>query len=478
MITLLVLTLLAQEEYKISKVERPTYAKYLEKAEKARDIIDGNPRQAVEDLSVVIAEAPSAKIECRLRMEIQTGTYTSPKDYFPYQWRGMARAKLAERAGAAPEKVRLYEQACEDFKESVGKGLGSSQEHLTKAEAALAEARKALDTTPKVDREPAFRRQLQDHIDNRKFRDAKALVNAEKDTFMTDAARKSCLAQVDEAIRTYQREATDAFILRAQDSTAPRDYAAMSDSTFRRAFSLPDRDDLCDTFTPAYNWCVKARSAFQLLQKKEDALPALMDCAVEAVPLSTKDENPWFAHVEGLAWTIASERLNGYVSQAASAPADQRTKLRTDCEKVANTWDAFQKRVEGVAGAKPDFLAKIEKRDCKGIIANFPVDAEGIDKLIAQVDSSAVADSPVKALQDAEAALREAFRKPRLTVESKRRILSYAVVATALRSQLTGRDAARECETLLEEFRTLSVGPIPEVARYGPKVNGVFKALR
>ncbi len=470
---LLVLALLGQAEHRISRTAKATYQDFVKKCDDAARIAESNPADAVKALDECITTTKIDKRECRLKFEIQSGTYGAAVDFFPHHWRGRARVKLAESAGK-DEKIKLLESAIEDLQKSVDAGVKASEAHLETAQKLLEEAKRG---GAAVDPLPAFERGLDDLLGAAKFVDAKKYVETKGD-FLSAEKRAEYAKRIEDKCREQLKWSTDQFLDHVQALSTPNDVMRLSPAGFDRDFRLPAADTLVVT-TPAFAWCVKARDAFAAMRAKKDALEALFDAAVEAVPLDEKGENPWFAAMERLAWAVVEDELRRRTDEAQAASADQRLKLRTEVEGLSKRWTAFQERLRKAAESRADFAATIPRRDPAAYLARFPVDATGLDKIVAALETSVHAEDPAKELAKVEEELRKIDRG-RLTLESRRRVASYRVVAASLRGFLDGKSVdqlASDLRDVSDELRSAG-GPVDDLKRYGQKVLQVFERLR
>jgi hypothetical protein len=113
-------------------------------------------------------------------------------------------------------------------------------------------------------------------------------------------------------------------------------------------------------------------------------------------------------------------------------------------------------------------------------MARFPREAEGIDALSDSLEAAFSADDPERAFLAVEQSLAGHIDEwDRLTLESRRKIVTLQVVASSLRGLLEGKtpDAiAAGLQGWKERIR--EVGITNEANRYGPKVAQVLALLR
>ena len=183
-----------------------------------------------------------------------------------------------------------------------------------------------------------------------------------------------------------------------------------------------------------------------------------------------KGENGWFRSMEKLAFGIVSDRLGNVVARAKNAPAPRREVLRKEGSVLRGKWTEFERAAGRLS----------RKRDVHSWEANLPVEAEGIGKIPGDLFSCAEAVNPPEAVMQVEENLRK-FRDQwdRFSIESRRSIVRYQIVAGALAHFLEGRTVVEATKGLRKWGEELkSLGGAFEEKRFGMKVERVFKGLR
>ncbi len=124
--------------------QKEAYDRAARACEQALKLIDTDPEGALQKLNEVHEkldppDKPGLKDHERvLRFEVQSGDYSAPVPFYPYQYRGRTRIRLAALAKGVEEKRRLLVEAAADLQKSVDKGVESSGPLLAGAKAELA----------------------------------------------------------------------------------------------------------------------------------------------------------------------------------------------------------------------------------------------------------------------------------------------------------------------------------------------------
>ncbi len=469
-----ILFALAQEEVTIPRAGRDVYARSVPEAERAAGLVDTDPQGVIDVLDPILDNARIEKRECRIRWEVAPGTYSRWYDFFPYQTRGKAHLKMAEKARDNPEKARaLLEKAVKDFQASKDRGLAASGDLLKKAQLAIA----GLSKPETVSRE--FDDEWGRLIDAGRFVEARALVESDKGKLLPPDRRKAFLDDTSEKCRLFVDAAAQRFLRNLRQVSSPRQLEMMTPAGFERDFSLPDRSALLDSgLLPEYEWALEARAVLAEMRKKKEALEPLLRLAARAVPLAAKDYD-WFGSVEGLACEIVRARLAERAEEARTAPAGRRRELRAEAEALEARWKKFDADVRRAAAGQKKILDQLPSRSFAALLERFPVDvAVGQDIQRALMKTAEAAD-PDRALTEVLSRLDQLGAGwERLSVESRRELLRYRIVARALRGFLLGGTPERVAADLrLEGADYKAAGGAADEARFGPKVQKVFQLL-
>ncbi len=474
MTILLALFALAQEEVTIPRTARDVYARSVPDAERAAGLADSDPQGALDILDPIIDNSRLEKRECRIRWELFPGTYSRYYDFFPHQARGKAYLKLAEKAKADPDKARGYlERALKDFQASKDLGVKASENLLQEARRRLA----ALGQPGGAAKE--FEGEWGKLIDAGQFSQAGQLLDSPKGKELNDAERKAFLDDTNEKCRLYADAAAQRFLRNLRLLSTPRQVEIMTPEAFDRDFSPPDRNTLVDAgLLPELLWCLSVRPTLDSLRQKKDVLEPLLRHAVEAVPLAARNFD-WFGSVEGLAHEIARARISERADQAQEAPADRRGQLREEAGKIESRWKAFEEEVRRAAAGKQALLAQLPSRSFAPIMGRFPTDVDVGKEMLEGLLKSAEAPDPDRALAEILARIDQLEAAARnLSVESRRELLRYRIVAGALRGLLAGGAPDRMAADLrLRGADYKAAGGTADEARFGPKVHQVFRLL-
>ncbi|HLF95028.1 MAG TPA: hypothetical protein VJB14_16285 [Planctomycetota bacterium] len=124
--------------------QKEAYDRAVRACEQALRLLETDPEGALQKLNEVHEkldppDKPGLKDHERvLRFEVQSGDYSAPVAFYPYQSRGRVRLKLAAVAKGIEERRRLLTEAVADLQKSVEKGVESSGPLLAGAKAELA----------------------------------------------------------------------------------------------------------------------------------------------------------------------------------------------------------------------------------------------------------------------------------------------------------------------------------------------------
>jgi len=470
----LILILLQHEEV-IPRASKQIYHPAVLSCEKAEGLIDSDPKEAIRLLDEILGNAKVEKRECRMKIVIQPGTESKWFDFYPYQFRGRASLKLSEKA-QRDDKVRHLDQAVQHFKKSAELGFKASEPMLKSATQKLEQAR--LTSAGGEDPEVPFRRGWTDLLDSGRFSEAKAFVGA-KGTFLSDEKRAEYGAETDKRCLAAVGKAADRFVGEMARVPSVRDLADLRAEAFDRDLGVPARETLVKT-SEKYEWCTRTRATLAKVRGGEEVLPEMFERAIEAIPFSEASGNAFYRAVEVLAWSALEAAVRRRADEARGAPPERRKTLRTEADGLVGQWGAFAKRATEAAQARPEAIGGVPARNPGSLLAQFPVDLS-LDAVVAALDGSVTADHPERVLEETEKAIQKLLDGgERLTNESRRRILTLAVVTRSLRGLLAEEDlddVVRGARTLASDLPQLG-GPVEDVKRYGPKVGEVFKRLR
>lgn len=431
MAALLVLAAFLQSEESIAKSHKEVYQAALRDYAKAAEALDSDPRQALEILGRLLENDKVAKRECKIRFEQANAGWGPWSDFFPYQLRGRVRLKLADKGENAE---RNLEDAIRDFEESKKRGLASS-------DPLLKQTQKRLEDLRKVDPEPEFQREWRRLLGERDFRKAKDHFQT-KGGFLSESKRPAYLSEFRDALGRSVEEFFRA-LATVSDARLPTDL-------------LPPREDLLET-TPAYDWCDA------LMTRLRSDPGSLLDHAVAA------PDPRGLVYAERIAFGIVRSRLEALVTKAKNLPAEPRARCVEEVSQLLAQWKSYDAKLG--TGRLPE-LETIRSR--------LPVDAPELNALVADLGKTARAENPDRALAEIEARLAKSFESwDRFTVESRAALLTYRIVAAALRGFLRDWSTDRivsELEPLRAKAREVD-GPAP-LATYGPKVRKVLERLR
>lgn len=461
----LVLTLL-QSDVTIPRAGAGDYPTATKKCDEAAGLIESSPREAVEILDAILQNSKIEKRECRMRIEVQKGTYSKWYEFYPYQYRGRARLKLADGEANVERKKKLLEQAAEDFDESFNRRkLPSSRAYFEATKAKL----KALKTTDvEEDAEPKFREGWKKFVNRNQYRQAAKFVETEGE----DGWKQKYLNETKRLCGEYLSTVTVQFLEGLETIRSIETLTAMSAETFDRRFELTRTADLLGT-TVAYVWCINVRGALESIRAGKDPLHELLAQAEAAAALDSAPENRWFSALETLAFDLVRQGIESRVREARDAPTAKRAELRKQADSFVTKWKMFEGQMRG----SPELAKKIASRNVAALLDSFPVDDESLAPIVAAIRSSAESEDPDRTLAEAEKKL-EGLSLDRLPLESRQTVLGYRIVAAALRGFLAGKtedDLVGELRRLGAQLKQLD-GSF-DAKEFGPKIQGLFKRL-
>lgn len=480
MLTIALLAGLAlQEGESIPKGHKLPYVKATEDCEKAAALIDSDPALAQELLTGVLDTPRVEKRECRLRYEMQSGTYSKWYDFYPSHFRGRARLRLAagvERATA----LRHLQGAVTDFEDSVRRGYAPSREFLLRARAQL----KALESEGTANPRPQFESEWNAFLNDEDFAGAKAHVQ-KKGAFLDPDKLADYLTRTNEECEKHLTRSTTQFIRNLPTSGGIKIISEMRMTDFMDSFALPPKERLTKD-TDLYLWCLDARLLLEKLRKERvEQLNALFSQALQALAFA-ENEPRAFRAFTGFAHEILLREISDRAEKARDAGKDERRRLRSEADELRAHWSAFDDQVKMELKTKDEIEKDVSqwladwRREMDLSLDGFPQDAEGIDALRGALEASVGRPDPEEALRELETNIDGRMDGwGTFSVESRRDLITLRIVAASLRAFLGGEtDPKRVADSLdhlkprLREFRARIVE-----MRYGPKVQKVFDLL-
>ncbi|HXG62423.1 MAG TPA: hypothetical protein VNO22_13685 [Planctomycetota bacterium] len=471
---------LAQQDQTATRAEKADYLVAVAKCREGEALLESDPRAAVEKFDEVIDNPRVArKIESRLRIEERSGEYTAWYLFLPYQYRGRARLTLA-RTAPREQAERLLAAAAADFEESVKRGVRSSEAYLKTARAELErlKAAAAAPAEPPKDPEADFRVEWRDLLSRRRYREALERLERAAD-FLPEARRRAYRAEAEAEGRRHLDDLLHRYAASLAAAT-PESLARLSAAEMDRLFPLPSPEETAVKLD-ALAWAAAFRATLEKLRLREEALEDVLRAAAAAGPLEEADGRPWFRGAAELAWRILEPRVRAAAEGARLAPAAERDRLKKEAVALKQRWDAL------VAAASPALRARLpwvaeRARALDEILSRFPIDLEDIEKAAPGLERSFESDRPDAELEKIEKDLRRihAEHSPRLSLESRRTLLTCLLEAALLRDLLRGaspeRIAAREdLRAFGKELRELG-GPA-DAGRFGTKVARLLETL-
>lgn len=462
---------LLQQDQTVFRKEKQDYIKAVERCKEAQALVEADPRAALERLDEIIGNPKIKVIECRLRIEDRPGDYLPAYDFLPYQYRGRAFLALARKDPA--NAARHLARAAEDFRKSNDLGVASSQGYLKTAEAE-AEKLRAAAAAPPSPREALekFRPAWESLLAERKFKSARALLDARKEIPEADRAR--LIAEAERQCRAYLAESVLELRDRLGRAGSLQILREMEEEAAERLLRVPLPSELVATH-PVLQWAGAHGGAFP--KARAGRFEALLAAAAAAAPLEDRGENFWFAVPARLAAEGLAEPARDAAGRSLDAPKAERERLKSEAEARARQWESFAGGFSPAFRKRHPFLEE-RTRELRAALQDFPADLPELETL--DIGASFDAADPREALR----ALSERLRRldgggASLAIESRRRLYSAIVTVEALRAFAAGKseeEAAREVAGYADRLRQAG-GPL-DPRRYGPRVERVFEKLR
>jgi hypothetical protein len=138
---LAMLMLAAQDPYTASRLEKDLFLPAVQTCKAGETLLASDPRAAMAEFDAILSNPRiNAKtnrgVECILTILERPGESSPPYLFLPYQLRGRARQSLSDKLKSSePEEAeKLMAGAVEDFRESLRRGVTSSEAYLRNAE--------------------------------------------------------------------------------------------------------------------------------------------------------------------------------------------------------------------------------------------------------------------------------------------------------------------------------------------------------
>jgi len=487
----LALVLLAQHDQTAPRVEKSQYLSAVARCKEGEALIDSEPKEAILRFDAVIADARVHRlIESRLRIEEKVSEYTDRYFFLPYQYRGRATVKLAAKSEReAAEK--LLAGAIEDFQESVKKGVAGttlqkgvlSSEDMLKAAKDEVQRLKASAATvkppdPPKDPEPEFRTPFFEMLSQRRFRDAREHVD-KAGAFLNEAKRKEYVARAEAECHRHVGEVLQKFADNLARTPAVG-IARLSSQELEATFPLPKEAEVCVKLD-ALDWATAFRPVLDRLRRREEALDLLFQAAAGAAPLEAKDGLPWFRGTSDLIHQLLEPKVRQCVQSSKSAPAEERAKLHSQAVALKQRWSGLANGIPKELRDRAGYLGD-RVRAFDDLISQFPISSDDIRKAGPDLEKSFEADQPDAELERIATGLTKVQSElgERLTVESRQELLTYLLVASALRQLLEAKDV--EAVAGMQDLKKVGAdlkaagGPV-DVKRFGSKVVRVLASL-
>ncbi len=461
---LLLALLLVQDSETIPKAHKRAYIRAADDCKKAEALLTSDPKEAIRLLTDILESSSVEERECRLRIEMRSGSYSKWYDFFPYQFRGRAYQALAKKSTDTTEKITFLEKAQKDLAESISRNLPSSKTYHATLQTELTTLRNEQLT---LEKEPPFRRAWRTLIDDGRFAAAKSHVET-KGTFLPGEKREAYLSDTEKECQEALKAATLSFYRALRDHPEAESLTRLNSSEYNRRFQLPAKaDQITSSF--GYRWCRSVLSTLDRLRRGEDILKPLLAHGVEATPLKAP-----LVFLEPLAWSVALNQVTTLTNQATNALEKERLALKEKANQIQTTWKEFETKVE----ASP-MRGKLPIRNFESLFARFPVEWKNSPATLLSLEEALASSEPMSALSAVEKTLvEENSRGKSFTIESRQTILRLQITAGALRI-LAGYESV---EKAVEELAPLGdkwkeLGGSNTTSTFGPRVEEILQNL-
>jgi hypothetical protein len=460
MSVILAAALLLQTDFTASRIEKNEYGPALKRFKDAEALLEANPLGAVELLDPLLA-APPPKIEGRLRIETRPGEYSEFQPFVPYQLRGRALVALAKKDPA--NAAKHLQRAVADLELSVVKGIAASQPFAAAARAQLAAVKASAVETP-GDPEPAFRAAWSDLLRARRFGDARTHVE-KSGAFLAAEKRKAYLQQTDDECRARVDEVRIDFLRELRLST-PASVEALSPEEFAGRYGLMDRAQVCVP-APELDWAFSMRESLDGLRRGQDVLNALLGVAAAA-------KEDAFAPAADLAYALVERRIRKDVEAAATAPRAERDRLAASATAARRRWAEWAETLPKASGDR----MRTRGGALEALLAKVPVDLEDARRAGESLDATFASERPAADLDRIERHLARLYAEEgaRLSLDSRRELLSHLLAAAVLRRLLEGKSPEEpELKRWAADLKAQG-GPI-DLSRFGKKLERALAKL-
>jgi hypothetical protein len=485
--SLLLATLLFMqaEERNIPRISKDVYQQAVRDLAKANDLIAEDAGAAVERVTSILTNPKIKYFEVKLLIEVQP-SIKEPYDFFPYQIRGRARMKVAERAALEPA-INSLKLAVEDLKTSADKKVPGSAEMLKAAEEALAKKVKEKTDLEREKNNPftKFKVKFDDLLNNDKYKSALALVGSSEGQALTEEERQQVTADCEQKCADF-RDSKLAKFKSALNAATAQELKDDGESGFNRTFTnqVPSESELTEKAAadPALQWARRHLKTIKAVVAGQGKIEDLLAAAAEAIKLDPPDaenENPCFKGTAFLASELCQKAITANTTKAESAPKAERAKLQAAADGVFAQWKAF------IDGQDPKVIKRhSDLETCTERLAEFvkafPVELAQVATF--DIDRCFLSD-PGPELKKVEDGLQNLIDNlstmGKVAIESRQELYSKFITAGALRRFIEGMTE----DQVISELRDYKTGLIraggptkPE--QYGPKVKRVFDRLK
>lgn len=481
MMTTLLLALLAQANKTVDRLEKNLYFEPVKECRAAEEMIESDPRGAVEKLDPIINNPRLQRnIEARVRIQEGAAQFSEYTLFLPYQFRGRARMNLAKKNADPDAALRLAQNGVADLEESVRRGVAPSEEFLKAAKVELEKFKAATaavkppDVPLPVKEDPALklRQSLAPLLGSNRFKSARATIDKDGKE-VPEAERKAMAEDVDRRCRTWLSEELFNFRRRFVRIEDLSEISQISDGAFEALFTLPPGEEL-SVVDPVLDWARASRPAFKEVQSGKAGSEALLAAAAAAAKL---DDPAWFTRTEALAFQGVREGVRSRVDKSQNLPKAGRDTLKAEAEALAGRY--AKELVGGLDAATAQRHPELTGRtnDLQKLLGGFPVPLPEL----ASVDLEApLAGKDVEAdLMKLEMQLRALEARPGIALESRRELYTALVSVGALRALLAGKDedgAATDVRTWGSKLA--AAGGATDEKRFGPRVEKVFAKVK
>lgn len=469
------------KEWTIGRTAKADYITAIRELERAAELIESEPREAIAKISAVINNSKITRQECRLKIEVQPSIYEK-YTFFPYLTRGKANMAAAKRLDPKAA-LSFHEAAVADIQKSVDAKVGGSADLFKEATTGLEKCRKAIADLDRKDPMAEFRLKFDPEVAAKRFRTAVNLLKTPEGQKLSDEQRAELNTYAEENCQRFVEGKLGEFRSKLGDASV-KDLRDTSESGFKRQYAdlVPPEAELTETWAkdPTLTWARRHLNTLKSIQANRAKLEDVLAAAAEALATESaeaKDENRWFRAMAVLGSELVEEVISERAKSAEKLAKSKRAGLQAEADKAHAAWKEFlEKTDKKVLERHPDLSARSDTlvEATKG----FPVELTQLSSF--SIDDCFTKEQPVPELIKLENSLLDLASKlpGRVAIESRQELYEKIINAGTWRRYLQGIDESDVIRDLRRHGEKLKeAGGPANPAYYGPKFKRVFDNL-